>query len=487
MPALTSGLTRLTVRAPRRRMDLAVPHQVPLAELLPEMVRQAGEAGPAPATVAAGRPGATVPTVANWPASGGWMLRRGDGAGLVEDQALASQGVREGDVLYLVPRQLHWPEPVYDDVVEEIAERVRSRGRRWDAQVTRVFALTTAGLVLLTGLAVLAGAARLVPSVAGLAAAGVAAALVVVGGLLSRALGDGIAAAAAGGLSLPYAGAAGALLATATPPDLVGAVPPVLLARPEQLLVGGSAVLLAAVVNTVVVGTGVRVFTAGLVVGLFIAAGGGLGLVLSPAGAAAILAVTVVAAIGLAPVAAVRLGRLPLPAVSATPEEIAAAPRPDPAAVSAAVTRADEILAGLVAGVSGVAFGCVAVLAAGADLAGWLLAGLTCTALLLRARIYPTVAVRLPLLCGGALGLALTALASAWSAGAPVRVLAVALAGLAVIGLLTVAATTRRSATLRSPYLGRLADLADVATVVALLPAACAVLDLYRWAGALTT
>ena len=46
MPAQTSGLARITIRAPRRRLDLAVPDQVPLAEMLPEVLRRAGEIGP---------------------------------------------------------------------------------------------------------------------------------------------------------------------------------------------------------------------------------------------------------------------------------------------------------------------------------------------------------------------------------------------------------------------------------------------------------
>ena len=104
MSAPTSGLARLTVRAPRRSLDLAMPHQIPLAELLPEVLRRSGEAGSCPDG-----------------AAGGWMLRRGDGAPLRGDAARAAQGVRDGDVLYLVPRQLAWPEPAYDDVVEELS------------------------------------------------------------------------------------------------------------------------------------------------------------------------------------------------------------------------------------------------------------------------------------------------------------------------------------------------------------------------------
>src|SRR5215203_2404216 len=132
VPAPTSGLARVTIRAPRRRLDLAIPHQVPLAELLPEVLRRAGEG-----------------------AGGGWLLRRGDGASLIGETALAHQGVRDGDVLYLVPRQLAWPEPAYDDVIEEIAEGARANGSLWGTAATRVFALAGVGLVLLAGLAAL--------------------------------------------------------------------------------------------------------------------------------------------------------------------------------------------------------------------------------------------------------------------------------------------------------------------------------------------
>ena len=107
MTAGTSGLARVTIRAPRRRLDLAVPDQVPLAEVLPELLRRAGEAGELrPPT------GAAFPPPPHGPMShpaGGWALRRGDGAALAGESPLAQQGVRDGDVLYLVPRAMLWP------------------------------------------------------------------------------------------------------------------------------------------------------------------------------------------------------------------------------------------------------------------------------------------------------------------------------------------------------------------------------------------
>ena len=458
MPAPTSGLARVTIRAPRRRLDLAIPHQVPLAELLPEVLRRAGEAGPE-------FDGSAAP-------AGGWILRRGDGGSLHGDTALAHQGVRDGDVLYLVPRNMTWPEPEYDDVIEEIAANAKQHGRIWDAAATRTFSLVAAGLVLLTGLGVLVavGPDRVVPA---LAAAGVAGVLLVIGALLSRALGDGVAGAAAGGMALPYAAVAGVLFA--------GGDQATLLLGADQLLVGACSLLLASVVGAIAVGHGLRVFAAGVTAGVVGVVGASLGYVVHAPGAAAILVVVLVAGIGLAPLLAVRLGRLPLPVVSSSVEVIATESRPARPAVLAAVVRADEMLAGSLLGISIVAVGCVAVLTRTAGISGPLLGGLASGALLLRARLFPSVAARLPMLTGGLIGLALTAAAVAASSTSATRLIGVALAVLAVVALLGTAATAHRRRGDGSPYLGRIADILDITAVVALAPVACAVLNLYTW------
>src|SRR2546423_14382723 len=63
MPVTTAtGLARVTVNTPRRRLDVALPEQTPLADLLPDLLRHAGE----------GLPDAGQ-------AHGGWGLRRGRG------------------------------------------------------------------------------------------------------------------------------------------------------------------------------------------------------------------------------------------------------------------------------------------------------------------------------------------------------------------------------------------------------------------------
>src|SRR3954465_2283747 len=111
--AMSVGLARVTISAPNRRVDVALPEHVPLAELLPEVLRHAGEG-----------------LADEGERHGGWLLRRTDGVALATAQGLFPQGVRDGEVLHLVPAHEQWPELEYDDVVGAIAEGAPPRGRR---------------------------------------------------------------------------------------------------------------------------------------------------------------------------------------------------------------------------------------------------------------------------------------------------------------------------------------------------------------------
>jgi type VII secretion integral membrane protein EccD len=467
VPALASGLARVTVRAPRRRLDLALPDQVPLADVLPDLLRRAGEVAgvvPDPRWEPLADPRA---------AAGGWVLRRPDGAALSAETALAHQGVRDGDVLYLVPQHVLWPEPSYDDVVEEIAASARRHGREWDPSTTRVFALATAGLILAAGVLTLPAVG---PPwiVAGLIALLAAVALIGGGTVLSRALGDGVAGAAAAGFGLPYAAVGAALmLAGNLQFGRMGA---------GGLLVGAAALSLAAVVGAVAVGHGLRVFAAGVAVGLAGVVGAVLGIAMRPASAAAVLTVALVAGIGLAPLAAVRLGRLPLPVVSASAGALSAEERPPRPAIEAAVARADDILAGTLCGISVVVVVCATVLSSAGGFAAPVLAALAGVALALRARLFPAVAVRLPLLVGGVLALGAAVRAVLASVGPSARLAALVVAFAAVAALLSTASLAyRRRPGTGSPYLARVGDILDMIAIVALAPAACAVLDLFSF------
>src|SRR3712207_5128924 len=129
------GLARVTISAPQRRIDVALPEHVPLAELLPEVLRHAGEG-----------------LADDGERHGGWVLRRPDGVALAPGQGLFAQGVRDGDVLHLVPAREEWPELEYDDVVEAIAAGVRRRGSTWTPASTRTATLVAGAVLLAPGL-----------------------------------------------------------------------------------------------------------------------------------------------------------------------------------------------------------------------------------------------------------------------------------------------------------------------------------------------
>ena len=108
IPSAALGLARVTVNTPHRRVDVALPEQIAIAELLPELLQHAGEA-----------------FADEGERHGGWVLRRADGTALTGEKSLHQQGVRDGQVLHLVPARAQWPELEYDDVVEAIAEGAR--------------------------------------------------------------------------------------------------------------------------------------------------------------------------------------------------------------------------------------------------------------------------------------------------------------------------------------------------------------------------
>lgn len=436
------ALARVVIAAPGRRIEVALPGQAPVAELLPDLLRHAGEG-----------------LADQGQAHGGWVLRRSDGASLSVGENLARQGVRDGDVLHLVPALQRWPELEYDDVVDEIAADARRYGRGWDGRATRVSGLGLAGGALLLGLVALVRSA----GSSGLVALGVAVALLVAAVLASRAYGDALCGGALGAAALPYTAVGGALLLRVRQPEL-GA---------PHLLVASAALVLASVLALVGIGGRPRVFVAGTVAGLAGAVGAFARLWLSAGGSAAIVLALLVTGVAAWPLVAIRLGRLPVPAPA---PPAASEPRPEHARLYAAVVRTDEILTGMLLGTAVAVAGSSLVLVRSGGVTGKLLVAVAAAGLALRGRLFPTVRQRLPLLLSGALGyliLLADLVAGGWLAG---PVLA---GGLAVLALVLVAVGRAYERRAPGPYLGRAADLVDAACVVVVVPLACGVLGLF--------
>ncbi|KAB1906646.1 type VII secretion integral membrane protein EccD, partial [Micromonospora sp. AMSO31t] len=430
---MTSGLARVTISAPRRRVDVALPEQIPLAELLPEVLRHAGEG-----------------LADDGERHGGWVLRRTDGAVLATAQALLPQGVRDGEVLHLVPARAEWPELEYDDVIEAIADGARRRGAAWSPRATRAAALAGAGMPLAVGLlAVLAAGPG--PRNGWPVAAVVALLLVLAATAASRAYGDGPVGATLGGYALPWAAAAGALAVGSGDP--VGPLRPLPWVGAPELLAGSVALLLVSVLGLLGVASRSRVFLAGATTGVAGAAAGLGGLFLDPAGTAAVLLCALVFALGGLPLLAIRLGKVPLPPITlpvpaGTPPGVRGLP--DRARVHAAVARTEEMLTGMLLGHAVLAVAATAVLVTAGGLAGRLLVAVGCGVLLLRSRLFVAVRHRVPAVAAGLAGYALLGAVLADRAG-PAGRLALSVGGL-VLALVAVAAGATYARRPVSPY-----------------------------------
>lgn len=451
------SLARVTVAAPKRRMDVALPDNMLIGELLPHLLRHAGEG--------LGDEGER---------HGGWVLRRATGAALESTRNLAVQGVRDGEILELAPRRVEWPELAYDDVVEVIASGARQGSRSWGNEATRRCGLAVSSGVLGLGLVAVLLAGPPWPVPAGVAI-GVAAVLAVVGIVAARAFGDAAAGAAAAASGLPYALLGGALIA------VPGGLPVSGLGAPN-LLLGSAALLVFSTIGYTGVAAAQRLFMAGLAVGV----AGILAAVLclagmSPAGSAA---VTLTVAIGLLPaypLFASWMGRLPVPELPDRPEGILKdRPVPRRADVFASVARAGELLSGmlLAACVVSVASMTHLLVIGEPTVPAVLLTVAGAVALLLRGRLFPTPRQRIPLLVSGAAGLGLLVFGAALDAEPGAMRL------LHLLALLAAAAVAYGGGLLfsrrpPSPYLGRIADIADILAIMALIPLACGVVGVY--------
>ncbi|MCO7222088.1 type VII secretion integral membrane protein EccD [Klenkia sp. PcliD-1-E] len=449
------GLARVTVASPLRRVDVALPDAVPVAELLPALLRNAGEG-----------------LADDGQAHGGWVLRRVDGQLVDPARSLAAQELRDGEVLHLVARQDDWPELDYDDVVDAIAGSARAASPDWGPAATRRTGVAVACAALLLAL----GLAGTGPDHALAGVVALCLALVALGGgvVLARLASDAEAGTALAVVAMVAAAVGGGLVGLGEQPlSALG---------PAQVLTAAVALVLVSLVGVVAVAGRTQYPVGGVVVGVL----GVVAALLARAGsvdgtdAAAVVAVLVVVLAPLAPLLSLRLGKLPVPALPSTTEDLLADPPPvGRARVEARVRRTDELLTGMLGGGAAAAVLATPVLLTSGRTSALWLVGLVAAVSLLRARFFPAARHRVPLLLGGllpalALGVAAGGLPEPWVAAGAVPALVV-VAGLAVAAGLVF----RHRAP--GPYVGRVADVLDVVLVLAVVPVACAVLGLYGY------
>ncbi|MFD7433356.1 type VII secretion integral membrane protein EccD [Streptomyces sp. NPDC059861] len=453
-------LCRLTVRAPSVSVDLAVPADVPVADLLPTLLRYVGEEAEEAGLDHAG-----------------WVLQRLGDAPLDEESTLAHAGLADGDVLYLRPHTEALPEARLDDLVDGIADTAGRKLHTWHPGAAR-------GLLVGTTVATVVAALVLVfrpgagPGSTRAACAAVAGLLLLAGaGTASRAVGDRLSATALGLLVAPCLALAGWVLpgGELTGPDaaqVVGA----------RLLAAGAAGAGGAVLALAATAVGAPALLATAVVSVALATAGALigysGLDM-PAAVALVAAVVALAAGAVAPLA-FKLAGMRMPSLPSSAGQLQEGIEPYAGDEVAERTElAGRWVTALFAATGTVAAGALVVLAEHPDLAEVLTALALSLLLLLHSRGLVHIGQRLTLAVPGVWGLLL--LARAWAVDSDgdgrLVVFAVLLGAAAALVIAAWTVPGRRML----PYWGRAAEIAHTGLAVALLPLSLWVAGLFGW------
>ncbi|MEU5899117.1 MULTISPECIES: type VII secretion integral membrane protein EccD [Streptomyces] len=486
-PAAT-GFCRVTVVAPDSRIDVALPEDIAVADIYPEVLRLTRQTQPA-----------GTPT--------GYNLVRQNGTVLDGARTLAAQRVLDGEVLSLRPFAMSLPPAVYDDVADAVATAVVKDRRLWRDALLRGAGLTGSFLVLLLMAFVLWYADPVrhdMHGLPGIVAGGMGLLLMAFAGVRVRVYEDRAVGAVMGLAALPLLLIAGSGLIA---PD-AGQGPGRL-----QFLLGCVTVLVASVL-LVVVSPG---SDAPFVAATFLSAAGALATFVAitaeatPTDAAAVTAPVTIALVAFLPGLSSRFARLPIGYASprsSVQEDFDADLNPtvdpgplDAGRIAAQARRGHELLLGLVAGSASVVVGSAVVLGFSKDVWGQLLALATGLAMLLRARLFRYTSQVVCALVAGITAIALLLVGLALNPpgdalgeltlhgdSGPLELRAVWLTAAIALGcaLLTAIALIIPTKGL-SPFWGRFLDLTESAILLSLVPLCLAVLDVYSAARSLTS
>lgn len=501
--AEATGFCRVTVVAPDSRIDVALPEDIAVADVYPELLRLTGQTQPVGA-----------PT--------GFHLVRRSGTVLDGARTLAAQQVLDGEVLSLRPFAESLPPAVFDDVSDAVASAVVRDRHRWSDDMLRGAGLAGAALLLVLLGFVLWYADPVrhdMHGLPGIIAGAVGVLLTAAAGVRARVYRDRGSAVALGLGALPHLLIAGSGIVAAAAGRGPGRL---------QFLLGCVCVLVASVALVALTPHGDAPFVAAT----FLAATGTLATfaaIAADGSATATAAVCAPVAIGLVaflPGLSARFARLPIgyAAPRSATEDYETPDRPetatdpgagpmgsdpghDPAApldaeqIAAQARRGHEMLLGLVGGCAAVVVGSAAVLGFSDNTWGRLLALAAGLAMLLRARLFRYTSQVVCALAAGlaAVGLLVLGLAlhppvdlvfeltryhdrggldlrTIWLSAA-VAAGAALLAGIALV-------IPRKGL---SPFWGRLLDLTEAAVLLSLVPLTLAVLDVYSRARSLTS
>ncbi|MFE3738101.1 type VII secretion integral membrane protein EccD [Streptomyces sp. NPDC059134] len=491
-----TGFCRVTVVAPDSRIDVALPEDIAVADVHPEILRLTGQ------TQTAGTPT-------------GYHLVRRDGTVLDGARTLAGQQVLDGEILSLRPFAESLPPAVFDDVSDAVASAVRRDRHLWSDDLLRGAGLIGGVLLLVLMGFVLWFADPVRHDMHGLPGviAGVAGTLLTAfAGVRARVYADRATAVALGLGALPLLLIAGSGILAPEAGQGPGRL---------QFLLGCVTVLVASVVLVALTPSGDAPFVAAT----FLATVGTLAtfvMILTEASATDTAAVCVPVAVGLVaflPGLSARFARLPIgyaspraatnDASDGTYDGFGALPDPnaapdaepvDAARIAAQARRGHEMLLGLVGGCAAVVVGSAAVLGFSDTVWAQLLALTAGLATLLRARLFRYTSQVVCALTAGISAIALLILGLSLNPPADHlrELLVYGDRGALDIRTIWLTASVAADAALitaigliiprkgLSPFWGRLLDLAEGAVLLSLVPLCLAVLDVFSAARALT-
>ncbi|MFI1724864.1 type VII secretion integral membrane protein EccD [Streptomyces sp. NPDC020489] len=477
------GFCRVTIVAPDSRIDVALPDDIPVADIYPEILRLSRQS---PAE------GAPV----------GYHLVRRDGTVLDSSRSFAAQRVLDGELLSLRPFSESLPPAVFDDVSDAVASAVTREHTLWSGDLTRAAGLVGGGVLpaLLAFVAWTADPRHDMYNLPGILAGVVGVLLVVFACVRARIYDDRASAVALGLGALPNVGVAGSGLLPLADGQGIGKL---------QFLLACAAVLLASVVLTLCSPSGDGPFVA------FVFASA-IGVVVlftailahwTPAGIAALCSPLAVGALAFLPGLSMRFARLPIgfdQPSTAPRRAYGADPAPqepvDAERVAAQARRGHELLVGLVGGCAIVAVAASAVLGFSDDVWAQLLAFTTGIALLMRAHLFRYTAQVAPLLVAGLAALALLGLGLALNPPDPlvrdalqgdrtaldIRTIWL-VAAIAAAALLVTAVGLIVPRSGLTPFWGRFLELAEGFVLLTLVPLALAVFDVYATVRSMTS
>jgi type VII secretion integral membrane protein EccD len=455
----SATLSRVTIVSPRTRIDLALPSDIPLSDLLPTILHQAGEyyideAGD----------------------NGGWILARLGDAPLDTGHSCSQLAITDGEMLYLNPADAAKPEIVFDDVIDAVATATEQRGNRWDHIATKRFSVGVGTAALGVGAIAILLTGHLASAIVGLS---VAAILVGASALLSRAVGDSRAATYFGVTAVLYAGVGGLLIAAGDRSLFELAGPHVLIASAAILLfsvlamvaVGDMAsapVFIVTILGSVVLG--ISTALAEIIPG---------GSAATAAGIAAPLALVILPA---APRLSLTMAMVPTPTLPTTTEELKEGDTEaiDGKRILKLSEHAGNYLEALYSFAAVTGLVSAIALAFSGTVPGLILATILSLVLLSRARTIEDRPARIVMLTGGMGGLAAT-LAAVFvaSEGSILVRLTVILGALTLLTLIAMVYGLAVAGKKIAPTWGRSLDIIEALLIVSILPLVGWVCNLY--------